>query len=101
MWEVNNFKVKMKPLSAVIHTIKLFEMGLSADDCQRVVLLAAGLVSMSGLAVVALAGLAGSSELKGLHSWSREQSRYDHPAMKTMRKANSASLDTICHLRLG
>ena len=35
--------------------------------------------------------------LNGLHSWSREQRRYDHPAMKTMRKAKRASLDTICH----
>ena len=48
------------------------------------------------------AALGGPSELlKGVHSWSSEQRRYDHPAMKTMRKANSASLEAICHWRLG
>jgi hypothetical protein len=31
---------------------------------------------------------------KGLHSWSSEQSRYDHPAMKMIKKAKSSRRET-------
>ena len=36
---------------------------------------------------------------KGLHSWSSEQSRYDHPAMKMIRKAKRSRRETCRETR--